>query len=265
MSIYFIRAGRTVKIGYTGGDPRKRLAALQTGNHRRLDLVLAIPGELADEARLHDRFAAHRVTGEWFTYARPVRALVRSLRGWDLSEPETDPALLWEEPEPEQQDSDLLCRVRTVWPAGADRASTAELLGSLIGSYPEAYAGWQAADLTRALRFDGVEARPLKKLDPNDPRRSVRGYLLAEIEYPEPSIVGHILDVWPAGRDRATSAKLAVNLAAQWDDYAGWEAADVTRALKAVGIDAKKIRVGANTAAGVLLSDLVPECQDVAA
>lgn len=53
-----------VKIGYTGGDPMKRLAGLQTGQPATLRLVRFWPGDY--ERALHRRFAQHRKRGEWF-------------------------------------------------------------------------------------------------------------------------------------------------------------------------------------------------------
>lgn len=53
-----------VKIGYTSGAPAKRLASLQTGQPMPLSLLWSIPVDI--ESELHERFAAHRVRGEWF-------------------------------------------------------------------------------------------------------------------------------------------------------------------------------------------------------
>ncbi len=66
--IYFIQDTRTleIKIGYTSGDAATRLAALQTGNPGELRVLLETPGDYADEAELHRRFAAARGNGEWF-------------------------------------------------------------------------------------------------------------------------------------------------------------------------------------------------------
>ncbi|WP_422923092.1 GIY-YIG nuclease family protein [Singulisphaera sp. PoT] len=65
--VYFIRdrVARAIKIG-TARDPRKRLAALQTGNPNPLKLMGTIPGGEHEEAQLHARFSAHRGLGEWF-------------------------------------------------------------------------------------------------------------------------------------------------------------------------------------------------------
>lgn len=53
-----------VKIGYTGGDPKKRLASLQTGQPMTLSLLWSVGGDYEDA--LHQRFADYRVRGEWF-------------------------------------------------------------------------------------------------------------------------------------------------------------------------------------------------------
>ena len=53
-----------VKIGYTGGDPKARLASLQTGQPMTLSLLWSVDSNY--EKWLHDRFAEYRVRGEWF-------------------------------------------------------------------------------------------------------------------------------------------------------------------------------------------------------
>ncbi|MEV6131766.1 GIY-YIG nuclease family protein [Streptomyces violaceusniger] len=53
-----------VKIGFTSGDPKKRLASLQTGQPMKLSLLWSSEGN--HESALHHRFAPHRVRGEWF-------------------------------------------------------------------------------------------------------------------------------------------------------------------------------------------------------
>ncbi len=69
--IYFIAQahGNYIKIGYTATeDVHKRLQALQIGNPMDLRLVGVIPGDMDDEAELHERFGGSRVRGEWFEY-----------------------------------------------------------------------------------------------------------------------------------------------------------------------------------------------------
>lgn len=66
--IYFIQADGTdrVKIGFTAGDPAKRLADLQTGCPHRLVILATASGSEQDEGRWHKDFATDRVQGEWF-------------------------------------------------------------------------------------------------------------------------------------------------------------------------------------------------------
>jgi hypothetical protein len=81
-----------VKIGYTKGDPKKRLASLQTGQPMALSLLWAAPGDY--EHALHQRFAEHRVRGEWFDLTpfgdpcEAVQAAVEELQ----SQPRPSPA-----------------------------------------------------------------------------------------------------------------------------------------------------------------------------
>lgn len=68
--IYFIRQGEDgpVKIGFArdAGAVDTRLRTFQTGHSETLHLLGMRPGDLADEAALHQRFAAARLRGEWF-------------------------------------------------------------------------------------------------------------------------------------------------------------------------------------------------------
>lgn len=69
--IYFIQEGEDgpVKIGYSKENCERRLSSLQTGNPRQLTLAAVRTGAHgmpAKERELHDRFAAHRIRGEWF-------------------------------------------------------------------------------------------------------------------------------------------------------------------------------------------------------
>lgn len=78
--VYFLRSGDEgpIKIGFTGTTPNTRLAALQTGNPEPLRLIGAVPGTKTDESRLHTRFSAAWVQGEWF---RPVPELLAFIEG----------------------------------------------------------------------------------------------------------------------------------------------------------------------------------------
>lgn len=74
--IYFIQQGDDdgpIKIGYTSGNPERRMADLQTGSPQTLHLIAAGPGTRTDEQRLHARLHPYRIGGEWFA---PSDALV---------------------------------------------------------------------------------------------------------------------------------------------------------------------------------------------
>jgi hypothetical protein len=66
--VYFIvcRETERCKIGFTKGDPLKRLRNMQTGAAGELRLLAAQPGNIETERALHERFAAQNVHGEWF-------------------------------------------------------------------------------------------------------------------------------------------------------------------------------------------------------
>jgi hypothetical protein len=74
--VYFIACKETerCKIGFTKGDPLKRLRNLQTGAAGELRLLAAQPGNPAIEKALHERFAAHSVHGEWFEMSEELFA-----------------------------------------------------------------------------------------------------------------------------------------------------------------------------------------------
>lgn len=66
-SIYLISAGpHAVKIGYTKGDPRKRLRQIQTASFEKLAIVSHFPGSVEQEQLFHRVFSDLRLSGEWF-------------------------------------------------------------------------------------------------------------------------------------------------------------------------------------------------------
>ncbi len=69
---YFIQDGDygPIKIGISG-DVDKRLRCIQSCNPRQVRLLCAINGDM--EMKLHAKFAAFRISGEWF---KPVPVLV---------------------------------------------------------------------------------------------------------------------------------------------------------------------------------------------
>lgn len=63
---------RYVKIGYST-NPKKRIAEIQTGNPRVLEIVGFFEGTEEDERKLHARFSHSNKLQEWF---RPAPALL---------------------------------------------------------------------------------------------------------------------------------------------------------------------------------------------
>lgn len=68
-----------VKIG-TARNPVKRLAMLQTGNPRDLQLRVVVPGDSRVEQSLHWRFWEYRLCGEWFSHQEILLAFAAGIR-----------------------------------------------------------------------------------------------------------------------------------------------------------------------------------------
>ena len=68
--IYFVRQSGSnyIKIGYTDSAIELRLAALQTANPRKLELLAVIDGDETTEAEYHRKYWQHKTDGgtEWF-------------------------------------------------------------------------------------------------------------------------------------------------------------------------------------------------------
>lgn len=75
--VYFIEAlgADRIKIGYSV-NPKARLKNLQTGSAFELSLVGTVEQQEWPEGSLHQRFAAHRIQGEWFHFAADIRAFI---------------------------------------------------------------------------------------------------------------------------------------------------------------------------------------------
>lgn len=78
MTLYFVQSGSDgpIKIGWTRSPLQVRLCNLQEGNPVTLHLRATRPGGPTEERRLHERFAADRIRGEWF---RPSAALLAEI------------------------------------------------------------------------------------------------------------------------------------------------------------------------------------------
>jgi hypothetical protein len=73
--VYFIEAENgLIKIGHTASI-RERFKKLNTAVPMQLTILGLVPGDQALEFALHKRFAAHRVTGEWFQANDELRSI----------------------------------------------------------------------------------------------------------------------------------------------------------------------------------------------
>jgi hypothetical protein len=81
--VYFIQptGGGLIKIGMSS-NPRERLNLLQTGCPVELRILGTLPGGQPLELELHQRFAAHRVRGEWFEPVPELLAVVAEAKPW---------------------------------------------------------------------------------------------------------------------------------------------------------------------------------------
>jgi hypothetical protein len=77
-SVYFAECDGLVKIGWSK-KVATRLAQLQTGNPTPIRLLATTPGGLTVERRTHERFAAARLSGEWFELTSELREHIESL------------------------------------------------------------------------------------------------------------------------------------------------------------------------------------------
>lgn len=77
--VYFIGpTNGPVKIGFSIA-PYERVANLQTAHWDKLELLAKVAGTEADERTYHDRFAAARIRGEWFSRTPEIEAEIARL------------------------------------------------------------------------------------------------------------------------------------------------------------------------------------------
>jgi hypothetical protein len=80
MSVYFIKAGGLIKIGFTR-NLSARLLSLQTGNGHQLEQLAVVDGSIRDEGDLRMILAQFRVRGEWFKDCMEVRLVIQAAEG----------------------------------------------------------------------------------------------------------------------------------------------------------------------------------------
>jgi hypothetical protein len=78
--IYFVQAeeSRAIRIGLSW-NPARRLASIQNGHHEKLTLLCAVVGDIKMERELHRRFAAQRMSGEWFECTHDLIEFIENL------------------------------------------------------------------------------------------------------------------------------------------------------------------------------------------
>ncbi len=79
-----------VKIGRSQSPPA-RLAAVQTGNPRKVQLLLVVPEAGQHEDALHREFSSHRLGGEWFDLGKDAPAERVQLALDEILRAEPDP------------------------------------------------------------------------------------------------------------------------------------------------------------------------------
>jgi hypothetical protein len=77
-SVYFAQAGNRIKIGWSR-NVAQRITQLQTGNPEPVQLLATTPGARTLERQLHTRFAAARLTGEWFQNTPEIHTYIQTL------------------------------------------------------------------------------------------------------------------------------------------------------------------------------------------
>lgn len=85
--VYFIRAEQMamIKIGFSNGEPDRRLVALQTGSPCRLELMGVVRGDEDTERRFHARYLHLHSHGEWFHESPELLRMIRRIaKSWPL-------------------------------------------------------------------------------------------------------------------------------------------------------------------------------------
>lgn len=78
MSVYFLRHGSLIKIGFSSDLP-KRVGAIISGTPGNVVFLGHMPGGREVEAHLHGVFAEQRFSGEWFMESASLLALIRTI------------------------------------------------------------------------------------------------------------------------------------------------------------------------------------------
>jgi hypothetical protein len=92
--IYVIQSGVNgpIKVGYTSGDLKSRIDALQTGNHEPLKAICRVSyADMQFEREVHRVLADHHIRGEWFRWCPLARRVVEALAMEEMWETLAEP------------------------------------------------------------------------------------------------------------------------------------------------------------------------------
>lgn len=80
-TVYVLHDGarQRYKIGFTTGPVERRRRAIETAADLTLSIVAEVPGTMADERALHERFAEQRIAGEWFAASDELHTWIASM------------------------------------------------------------------------------------------------------------------------------------------------------------------------------------------
>lgn len=86
MSVYFIREGDLIKIGFSS-NVRSRVMAIINGLRGKGELLGYMPGDRSVEKHFHQMFAADREYGEWFCVSDKLLTVIETMT---TKEPQPD-------------------------------------------------------------------------------------------------------------------------------------------------------------------------------
>lgn len=139
MSIYFIRHAGLVKIGYSH-DLRARISAIMRSiPSNDVTLIGYMPGDRDVEAHLHQVFAEHRFSGEWYFFAPSIVDFARLVLTEDLPPAEVAPRPAVKRTESRSEREKVAQELRE---AAAIRFPSLSTQGSRITAVAEAL-GWR--------------------------------------------------------------------------------------------------------------------------
>jgi hypothetical protein len=161
MSIYVLRSDNLVKIGFSD-DLRHRVTAIISMVPVPVEFVGHMPGDREIEAHLHNRFQAHRFSGEWFVETKEMRLVFEVILTASLPDlPERERRDRLEQREAQKSLSSAVQKAaKSLWPhksAGQRVSALADNLGWKVSRAKDFYYGHERM----ALR--GVEQKQIEK------------------------------------------------------------------------------------------------------